>query len=153
MAFVSSTESSYKRNRVMISLLPCTREEAHLNKLDRFVDLAVQVADLCVNMLGGEELAYLSFRVVIFTILADTFERATMMMTTCSRSRRQEEHALFECLDATEHFERDGQPIGPGRARAIVLGSDAGEMAESDAEILQRVVVAPSGLLDCSASL
>jgi hypothetical protein len=66
----------------MISLLPCTRAETHLNKLDRFGDLAVQVADLFVDVLGCEELAYLSFRVVIFTVLADTFERAATITTT-----------------------------------------------------------------------
>jgi hypothetical protein len=148
VTFVSSTESNYECDQTSLVLSP--RDTTHLDKLDCFGDLAVQVANLFVNMLGCEELAYLSFCAVIFTVLADTFERAAMMMTTYSR--RQEEHALFQRLDATEHFRRDGQPVRPERARAVVSGCYAGEMAESSAQLLQRVVVAPSGLIDRSAS-
>jgi hypothetical protein len=96
-------------------------------------------------VLGCEELAYLSFGVVIFTVLADTFQSTAMMMTTYSK--RQKEHALLERLDATEHFRRNGKIVRPGRARAIVSGCDAGEMAESNAELLQGVVIVPFGLL------
>jgi hypothetical protein len=101
-------------------------------------------------MRGCEELAYLSFRLVIFTFLVETFERAAMMMTTCSR--RQEEHARFEYLDTTDHFRRYGKPVCPGRARAIVAGCEAGEMAESNAELLQCLVVVPFGLFGRSVS-
>jgi hypothetical protein len=111
-----------------------SRDTTHLDRLDRFGDLAVQVTDFFVDVRGCEELADLSFRVVIFTVLADTFERAAMMMTTWSR--RQGEHVHFEYLDTTDHFRRYGKPVRPGRARAIVPGCDDGETAKSNAELL-----------------
>jgi hypothetical protein len=148
MKFVSSKKSSYERHQVRLRL--CTYEEAYLSKLDCFGDLAVQVADLFIDVLGREKLAYLSFLVLIFTIFANTFESSATMMTTWSRG--QEENALFERLDPIYHFRRYGQPVRPGRARAIVSGCDEGEMAKSIAELLQRVVVAPCGLIDSSVS-
>jgi hypothetical protein len=153
MRSVSSTESSYECNQTSFLLSP--RDATHLDKLDRFGDLAVQVADLFVDVRGCEVLAYLSFRVVTITLLADTFECAAttmmmmMMMMTCSR--RQKGDALFERFDATEHFRRNGKPVLLQRARAV-FECDADETAESSTQLLQRVVVVPFGLLGCSVS-